>query len=265
MGAAELLPRLNGVIVPHLTRLSAHILILSLSLFFSVGIKTPSLAATGPKQLPGLLISPQQGVICNERVKVCYDAQGVSVGITQEIMGQEAADQLSSNLTAVDKKFFDPTNFKPVQGVSCHTLEKACYKEDTLSTALSSALFGENAEKYGPEVLPGTSWAWNGSCYNNDTEVRPEESNHFKINFKTDGSVQLQADCNTVHGSYHADGKSISITLGPSTMMACGPKSLDHQFLKDLQGVATWFLKRGDLYLDIKSDTGTMDFYRSLE
>jgi len=148
--------------VLNLIRLSAYLLILSLLLFFSVAIKTPSLAATTVKQLPGNLISPQQGVICNEKAKVCYDNQGISVGITKEIMGQEAADQLSNNLSAVDKK-------------------------------------------------------------------------------------------------------SIAITLGSSTMMACGPKSLDQQFLKDLEGAAIWFLQKGYLHLDIKFDPGTMNFYRLLE
>jgi heat shock protein HslJ len=180
-------------------------------------------------------------------------------------MGQEAADQLTRNLSAVDEKFFDQTNFNPVQGISCHTLEKSCYQEDTLHPALSAALFGDNAEEYGPEVLTGTNWAWGESRYNNNTEVRPPESSSFRITFKPEGSLLIQADCNTIHGSYRASGKSILITLGPSTMAACAPDSPDQQFLRDLEGAAVWFLKKGDLYLDLKADAGTMDFYTSTE
>ncbi len=46
--------------------------------------------------------------------------------------------------------------------------------------------------------------------------------------------------------------------------MACGPDSQEQQFLRDLQGAAVWFLKKGDLYLDIRADTGTIRFYRGV-
>jgi heat shock protein HslJ len=196
-------------------------------------------------------------------VKVCYDSHGVSIGITEAIMGREAADLLTRNLSAVDEKSFDRTNFNPVQGVSCHTLEKACYQDDTLHTALSAALFGENVQHYGPETLVGSRWAWGGSRYNNDTEVHPGDSLNFTIKFKEEGALQIQADCNTVLGSYRAESKSIAITLGPATMMACPPESADQQFLRDLEGAAIWFIKKGDLYFDLKGDVGTMAFFTS--
>jgi len=216
------------------------------------------------KKLPGGLISPQVGAICNEQVKVCYDVFGVSIGITEDIMGKDAADKLTRELSVVDEKYFDRTNFNPVSGVSCHTLEKVCYEGDGVSDILSAALFGASVGKYGPEALVGVSWAWDGSQYNNDTEIRAMDGHNYRLSFKDDGSVQIQADCNRVHGSYIAKGKSLLIQSGPSTRMACGPNSQDQQFLRDLQGVAVWFFKKGDLYLDIKADTGTMRFYRGV-
>lgn len=223
-----------------------------------------STASAGDTKLPRDLISPQTGAICNENAQVCYDDLGVSIGITNDVMGQQAADILTRKLAVVDKKYFDATNFNPVQGVSCHTLERACYEGDTINSALSTALFGSKAGKYEPEVLIAVPWAWDGSRYNNDTEIRATDDREYRLSFQADGSLQIQADCNRVLGSYNATGKSMTIKLGPSTMMACPPGSQNQQFLKDLDGVAGWLLKKGDLYLDIKFDTGTMRFYRGV-
>ncbi len=221
-------------------------------------------AGASDNQLPGGLVSPQSGTICNEKVKVCYDAFGVSIGITKDVMGAQAADKLTRELAAVPEKYFDRTTFNPVQGISCHTLEKACYEDDTLSKALSSALFGAAVGKYGPDALIDVPWAWDGSRYNNDTEVLAAEGREYRLMFKADGSLQIQADCNRIFGNAAVEGRSISVTLGPGTRMACAPDSQDQQFLRDLEGVAVWFLKKGDLYLDIKFDTGTMRFYRGV-
>ncbi|MCK5517509.1 MAG: META domain-containing protein [Desulfobulbaceae bacterium] len=221
-------------------------------------------ATASDNQLPGHLISPQIGVVCNEKVKVCYDTFGVSIGITKDIMGESAAERLTHELSRVPANFFDRTNFKPVQGISCHTLEKACYDDNTINKPLSSAFFDDDVGKYGPDALIDVPWAWDGSRYNNDTEITATDGRNYRLNFHVDGSLKILADCNRVFGRYTAKGKSISITLGPTTLMACGPDSQDQQFLRDLEGVAVWFLKKGDLYLDIKADTGTMRFYRGV-
>ncbi len=213
-------------------------------------------------RLPDNLISPEEGVVCNGQAKVCYDTFGVTIGITNDIMGQEAADKLAQELSAVDEKYFDRSNFNPAQGISCHTLERRCYEDNTVNDLLSTALFGDDAGTYGPEVLIDVPWAWGGSRYNNNTEVLAKDGRTYSLRFIQDGLLQIKADCNMVRGSYHVEGRSLSIKLGASTKMACGPDIQDQQFLKDLEGVAVWFLKKGKLYLDIKVDTGTMDFYR---
>ena len=233
------------------------------SVFF-LSLLLPLEASANNSRLPGDLISPQTGAICNEKVKVCYDTFGVSIGITKDIMGEQAAEKLTRKISAVSEANFDRTNFNPVQGISCHTLEKACYEDNTVNEPLSSALFGDDVGKYGPDALIDVPWAWDGSRYNNDTEITAADGRNYRLNFQADGSLKILADCNRVLGSYTAEGKSISITLGPTTLMACAPDSQDQQFLRDLEGAAIWFLKKGDLYLDIKADAGTMRFYRGV-
>jgi hypothetical protein len=45
-------------------------------------------------------------------------------------------------------------------------------------------------------------------------------------------------------------------------MAMCPEGSLEERFVRDLAGAAGWFLKDGDLYVDLKYDTGTMRFAR---
>lgn len=120
---------------------------------------------------------------------------------------------------------------------------------------LSSPLHASDA------LLDGV-WHWNGSRYNNDTEILAADGREYWLDFQADGSLKIMADCNRVLGTYSTEGNSISIMLGPSTLMACAPGSQDQQFLKDLGGVVVWFLKKDELYLDIQFDTGTMHFNR---
>jgi uncharacterized lipoprotein YbaY len=75
-----------------------------------------------------------------------------------------------------------------------------------------------------------------------------------------DGSVSIQADCNQMRGSYTVEGKSITITLGPTTLVACPPGSLGDQFVKNLNAAAIYFFEGDNLLIDLMVDSGTMRF-----
>jgi heat shock protein HslJ len=83
---------------------------------------------------------------------------------------------------------------------------------------------------------------------------------NYTVQFNPDGQVAIQADCNQVSGSYTAEGSALSITLGPSTLAACGPQSLGDQFLAQLGGAAIYFFQEGSLFVDLLADSGTMQF-----
>lgn len=84
---------------------------LSIFSVFFLQLVLPLPASADENRLPGNLISPQTGAICNRKVKVCYDSFGVSIGITKDVMGEQAADKLTRELSAVDEANFDRTNF----------------------------------------------------------------------------------------------------------------------------------------------------------
>ncbi len=87
----------------------------------------------------------------------------------------------------------------------------------------------------------------------------PDPAN-YTILFNEDGTASIKADCNQVMASYTVDESNISITMGPSTLAACAPESLDQVYLAGLGNVAIYFFEEGDLYMDLKADGGTMRF-----
>lgn len=77
-----------------------------------------------------------------------------------------------------------------------------------------------------------------------------------------DGQVSIRADCNQVLGSFTEEGSSLAIDLGPTTLAACPPASIDQDYLRALQEASIYFFQEGALFIDIRLDTGTMRFSR---
>jgi len=111
-----------------------------------------------------------------------------------------------------------------------------------------------------PEDITGVEWQWQQSLYSNDQKAVPTDRTHYTITFKPDGTLNVRADCNRAGGTYTAKDQSISIQVTHSTMAMCPPDSLDAKFLKDLAAATIYFFREGDLYLDLKYDSGTMKF-----
>lgn len=95
-----------------------------------------------------------------------------------------------------------------------------------------------------------TTWQWA-----NLVETEPASQSvvpnpeDYIIVFLADGSVNIQADCNVVQGSYFQEGSSLIIELGPSTRAFCGEESQDQQYLELLDQVSSFGMLAGDLQL----------------
>ena len=80
-------------------------------------------------------------------------------------------------------------------------------------------------------------WQWT-SVANRTTGETTQVANPqaYTIIFRDDGTLNGQADCNNFTGTYSQEG-GFTITLGASTMAACGEGSLDQQYLELLSAV----------------------------
>jgi heat shock protein HslJ len=81
-------------------------------------------------------------------------------------------------------------------------------------------------------------WQWT-SVSNKTTNETTTVSNpeNYTIIFRTDGTLDGKADCNTFSGTYSQEN-GFSIKLGATTMMYCGDTSMDQQYLELLGSVA---------------------------
>jgi heat shock protein HslJ len=119
---------------------------------------------------------------------------------------------------------------------------------------------GAPAGNGGSDTLTGVTWQWQGSQYSNDTDATPEDPSKYTIAFAEDGTYQGMADCNGIGGEYTLEDSSITISPGPTTLIACPDGSLGSEFTRDLEAAAIVFFQEGDLLIDLFADAGTMRF-----
>jgi heat shock protein HslJ len=82
--------------------------------------------------------------------------------------------------------------------------------------------------------------------------VPPAEQGKYTIEFRDDNSFSAKADCNTVQGVYVAgDGGSMTITPGPTTLVACPPGSLGSAYTAALSQTRSYVISNGQLSLTI--------------
>ena len=112
--------------------------------------------------------------------------------------------------------------------------------------------------------ITGPVWQWTQTLYNDDRTVVPADPENYTVQFQEDGTMTVKADCNVKGGtvSITRGEKSISIEITQSTMAACPEGSLEDEFVKGLSAAAIYFIQNGDLYIDLKYDSGTMRFLK---
>jgi heat shock protein HslJ len=112
----------------------------------------------------------------------------------------------------------------------------------------------------GSSGLTGKVWQWSAM-----TEKVPasqsvvSDPQNYTIEFKSDGTYALKADCNSGSGSYTTSGSSLTINAGPMTLVACGPDSQADIYLQRIFLTSSYAITSGQLVLT-QSDEGTMTF-----
>ena len=94
------------------------------------------------------------------------------------------------------------------------------------------------AEPADPDAVTDVVWEWVSvadQVARETTEV-PNPENYTLI-LREDGTFSGTADCNQISGTYTNDS-GYSFTVGPSTMAACAPDSMDQQYIQLLNNIA---------------------------
>lgn len=135
--------------------------------------------------------------------------------------------------------------------VACGAAETPTEEPTPVPTATE-----ESIQTTSIENILDITWQWADMVETEPASqsIVPDPEN-YAIVFRADGSVEIKADCNQVQGTYTQQGNALIITLGASTMAACGEDSLDQLYLSSLDRVNTFGMLSGDLKLAGESVT----------
>jgi uncharacterized lipoprotein YbaY len=112
-------------------------------------------------------------------------------------------------------------------------------------------------------AVVGVEWQWQGTQMNDGTAIVPQGPDRYTLLLQADGRAAVRADCNRGNGPYTITGNQIDLGPLALTRAACPPGSLDTRFVQQLDDAVIYFLRDGELYLDLPADSGTMRFARA--
>ncbi|HNP35643.1 MAG TPA: META domain-containing protein [Woeseiaceae bacterium] len=111
------------------------------------------------------------------------------------------------------------------------------------------------------DELSGSAWQLVRIQSMDDSVYTPDERRHYTLEFGTDGSIAVRADCNRGRGTWNAESAN-QLLIGPLalTRAMCGPGSLHDRFVADLGFVRSYILQDGMLHLATMADGAILDF-----
>jgi heat shock protein HslJ/uncharacterized protein YraI len=112
--------------------------------------------------------------------------------------------------------------------------------------------------------LVGAIWQWVGGREPlSSPAFQVPDPEKYTLTFNEDGSLFVQADCNTSRGTYELSGEQLTITLGATTLMACEVDSLSDHFMANLSNAAQAGSGFGNLVIGLADEAGEMYFHRT--
>ena len=113
-----------------------------------------------------------------------------------------------------------------------------------------------------PAEVMDTTWRW-VSLTTPVESVTVDAPDKYTIRFDKPGKLAVKADCSHGTSSYTV-GADRKLKLGPMafTRAMCPPGSLSDRFAREVGRATSYFVKDGDLYLSLPTDSGTLRFRR---
>jgi heat shock protein HslJ len=156
--------------------------------------------------------------------------------------------------------FVAMTMHGPGDALCCPTQERT--RRFALQADRLIAQEGEKRTERVMRGIVGPVWRWVRTRYADDTRLtRAADAAGYTLQLKPEGTIHVRGDCNVSGGSFTLKDSELSITITHSTMAACPEGSPENAFIRDLNRTGRFLLKNGGLYLDLKLDSGTMEFH----
>jgi heat shock protein HslJ len=122
---------------------------------------------------------------------------------------------------------------------------------------------GETTPSIGKHDIVGPVWRWVRTQYTDGTaQHRSAGTAGYTLHLRPDGTIRARGDCNVSGGAFAVKGADLTIVISHRTMAACPDGSLEDAFIRDLGRTGGFVIKNKRLFLDLKLDSGTMEFQK---
>lgn len=118
---------------------------------------------------------------------------------------------------------------------------------------------GKTALRSNPQAVLNKTWQWEVTVTPVEKITAPDPE-RYTIRLTDDGKLKARFDCNRGGGDFKISAGKLSFGPLISTRKACPEDSLDGPFMRDLQRSVSFFFEKGNLYLELPVDSGTMRF-----
>lgn len=105
----------------------------------------------------GGLTFPQQGIVCDPQGQICYDQQGISMGLTREYYGRRAERDLMAQFSSQPL----PQEYRLSDGSVCSVPARTCWSDGWRKRMVNQQL---TAQQYGRGNNNGVISKDRGSC-----------------------------------------------------------------------------------------------------
>ena len=125
-------------------------------------------------------------------------------------------------------------------------MSKALIKNVTLLATLAIVVSGGlmfagcSSSDNDPPAALYNIWQLQEFILDDGTTTPVDDPAKYTIEFKTDNTAAIRADCNNCSGPFSADDENLSFGLMACTIAACPPGSFDTQFQAALDTVSTY-------------------------
>jgi heat shock protein HslJ len=111
--------------------------------------------------------------------------------------------------------------------------------------------------------LTGVVWQLQNVQFDgSNTSTTINQPASYTIEFQTDGTAHIKADCNTANFGYSTSGYQLTITGGPTTLAYCGSDSHSEPYLQALEHAVSYTLQ-GDTLTINSGLNGYMNFKKA--
>lgn len=153
---------------------------------------------------------------------------------------------------------------EPVENFSSKPVSSGSSSSESVSSGSGSS--GSDSSGDSSQVLEPISvgnitsikWLWGGYKHSGEDTLVPNPENYTLALFP-DGTYYVKAECNSGSGSYTLKENDLTIDTAAMTLAACGPESMDPEYMALLADVKSAAIEGGKLIL-YSSEGDTMFF-----